>query len=452
MKKYPFLFALLLAGTLSAQSAGDTLISYAGPLLRDHAVSLDHILYLEDQGGFVLEDGQTLGTVLFEPDTTTIAFNRGLPSWNGHCSGDQNAFRVEIRFEKNGSWSPWLTAGYWQTFIWSDYGATTFNDGAVDVDHVKLNSYYSIFQYRLVLGRVLSSAPSPLVERLSYFASDTRSTAAIDYTQLLNDKPDEILIPTQHFYQYDLDPVIGGSICSPTTVSMILRSYSIPVDPVAFARATDDAHWGMFGVWPRVVQNAHEYGLNGAVTQYRSWNQARAVLAAGGRIGMSLGPPLYSGHLVMLAGFDANGDPLVHDPARRDGYAHHFNKNDLALSWFQKGGIGYTFELGDSSFVVTELKPIESVLRPNRILGKNYPNPFNATTHVSINMPAKGSVEWSICDLNGHMVDSGTRVLESGNNDLVLDPSYFRSHSSGIYLFQLKGQGFCETIKINYLK
>ena len=126
---------------------------------------------------------------------------------------------------------------------------------------------------------------------------------------------------------------------------MILRSYGIPVDPLQFARDTYDSYFEMFGIWPKVVQNASQYGVDGAVTRYRSWSQARQVLANGGRISMSVGPPLYSGHLMMLAGFTASGDPIVHDPARENGYAFVFNKSDLSHSWFDKGGVAYTLYL-----------------------------------------------------------------------------------------------------------
>ena len=48
-------------------------------------------------------------------------------------------------------------------------------------------------------------------------------------------------------------------------------------------------------VWPKAVQNAAEYNLNGEVSRYRTWSEAYEVLAAGGRIVMSVGFPLYQG-------------------------------------------------------------------------------------------------------------------------------------------------------------
>ncbi len=124
---------------------------------------------------------------------------------------------------------------------------------------------------------------------------------------------------------------------------MILKSYSIEVDPYQFALDTHDPYYNMFGIWPRVVQNASEYGLDGAVTRYRAWSEARTVLANGGRIAMSVGLPLYSGHLLMLAGFTSDGRPIVHDPAKSNGYSYVYNKTSISQSWFNKGGIAYTF-------------------------------------------------------------------------------------------------------------
>jgi len=94
---------------------------------------------------------------------------------------------------------------------------------------------------------------------------------------IVNDNPQAIFIPTDFVYQYGVDPVIGPDICSPTSVSMILKSYNIDVDPYQFALDTHDPYFDMFGIWPRVVQNASEFGLDGAVTRYRTWSEAREV-------------------------------------------------------------------------------------------------------------------------------------------------------------------------------
>ena len=196
-----------------------------------------------------------------------------------------------------------------------------------------------------------------------------------------------IFIPTEHYYQYALDPGIGGDICSPTSVSMVLKSYNIDVDPLQFAKDNYDTYWRMFGIWPKAVQNAAEYNLNGEVSRYRTWSEAYDVLAAGGRIVMSVGMPLYTGHLMMLAGFDSQGNPLVHDPARKDGEGYKFDKTDLSKSWFNKGGVAYTFFLDSTTTTSVENENHVQVVKDFKL--NVYPNPFNPQTNIRFEAPEK---------------------------------------------------------------
>ncbi|HEX9005906.1 MAG TPA: C39 family peptidase, partial [Bacteroidota bacterium] len=251
-----------------------------------------------------------------------------------------------------------------------------------------------------------------------------------------------MFIPTDFIYQYRVDPQIGGSICSPTSVS-ILRSYSIPVVPLLFARDTYDPYYDMFGIWPRVVQNASEYGLDGAVTRYRSWSQAREVLARGGRIALSVGLPLYSGHLMMLAGFTAAGDPIVHDPARSDGYSHLFSKSDLSHSWFDKGGVAYTFYQAGTGPTDVPQPPAPETIAQGFRLGQNYPNPFNPTTHIEYQLATKGMVTLVVYDVLGRAV----RVLVNeekmpGRFELEFDGTGL---ASGAYIYRLTADRFVES-------
>ncbi|MBC7188429.1 MAG: C39 family peptidase, partial [Calditrichaeota bacterium] len=259
--------------------------------------------------------------------------------------------------------------------------------------------------------RLAVSVPSPTLRLLSFVASDSRTTAEFDLSVALADRPPAIFIPTTFLAQYKISSEFGGRICSPTTVAMILLSYGISVDPLAFALDTYDPYWGIFGVWPRVVQNAAEHGLRGTVARIRSWSQAYEVLARGGRIGMSVGPPLYSGHLMMLAGFTANGDPIVHDPARSsDGYAHVFNKADLSRSWFEKGGVAYVFSGIDvPSTPVLVSEQATSGAPASFVLYPAYPNPFSLSQDKSgvtllFDVPAPEVVTVSVYNAMGQLV------------------------------------------------
>jgi hypothetical protein len=401
---------ILLAGGLTAaygQSAypDQHFIIATGDSLFAQAESLNGVTLAEDGSSLRLAENATTGYLILKPQRAPYPFDEGLPSWNGTAPGGSGGFRVMIRFAYLAGWSPWLDAGFWKENLWAAAKKTTFAGGRIDIDTALLDYYATEWQFAVELKRNSTAVPSPTITLLSFFASDSRTTAALDYTKILPDKPEPILIETTFLAQYLIDNEIGGRICSPTTVAMILLSYGIAVDPLQFARDTLDPYYDIFGVWPRVVQNASEYGLEGMVTRYRNWSEARAVLASGGRIGMSIGEPLYSGHLVMLAGFTAAGDPIVHDPARTNtGYGHIFNKSDLSHSWFDKGGVAYTFFLRDSTGTAVDLLA-EAPQRPATLsLAQNYPNPFNAGTTFQYVLSRGGFVEFYLCDVTGRRV------------------------------------------------
>ena len=227
---------------------------------------------------------------------------------------------------------------------------------------------------------------------------------------------------------------------------MILRSYNISVDPYQFALDTYDPYFNMFGIWPRVVQNASEYGLDGAVTRYRTWSEARAVLANGGRISMSIGLPLYSGHLIMLAGFTSNGTPIVHDPAKSNGYSYVFNKSDLSHSWFDKGGVAYTFYKPDSvTAILEDQNEIANTVNDFQLY-QNYPNPFNPTTKISWQSSVGSWQTLKVYDVLGNevatLVDDympeGKYEVEFNLVSSIQKPESSAKHpASGVYFYRL---------------
>jgi hypothetical protein len=427
---------------------------------QHYEIKIDSIYYnIESNSGIKLssdgrsmelEDGLKDGYIILNPQYSQQPFNQGLPSWNGSALGTNSSFKVQMRFPYGNGWSPWLTVGFWKTNIWAIYGSTSYAEGYIDYDYVKLNVYRSSWQFKVIMSRASTEQPSPTIKKLSFYVSDSRTTSSVNITEIVNDNPEAVFIPTQFVHQYSVDPVIGPSICSPTTVSMILKSYGITVDPYQFALDTYDPHFKIFGVWPRVVQNAAEFGLDGAVTRYRSWSEAREVLNNGGRIAMSVGQPLYSGHLIMLAGFTTNGTPIVHDPAKSNGYSFIFNKTDLSRSWFNKGGVAYTFYPGDSTQVITGTEDNGYNLVSGYNLNQNYPNPFNPSTKISYSIPSEGYVSLVVLDLLGQEVISLVNEDKAaGYHEVNFNAANL---TSGMYLYRIHSGSYTEIKKMLLIK
>ena len=386
---------------------------------------------VENNNSIMLADGAMEGYFILKPQSANDFFNRGLPSWNGHSPEDQNSsFKVLMRFKVNNQWQRWVTVGYWDKEIWSAYGYTTFTGGKVSIDYVKLDYYIKEFQFKVLFKRNNENYAAPSVKQLSFFVSDTRTTEDVSVNTIVNDNPEAIYIPTVFIYQSAVDPVIGGSICSPASTSMVLRSYDIEVDPYEFALRTKDQYWGIFGVWPRAVQHAREYGLIGSVTRYRTWSETYEILNAGGRIVISVGQPLSSaGHLIMLAGFDNNGNPIVHNSAYSNGEAYMHDKYDITKAWFEKGGISYTFWYDSAYFT-----PVNDINHfDDRI--KIFPNPVEDVLTLSIdhNSP-KEKLHITILDAAGLELYRRSEILSKGENSLKIDLLF----PPGLYFLKIR--------------
>ncbi|MCK5329960.1 MAG: hypothetical protein KAK01_01020, partial [Candidatus Marinimicrobia bacterium] len=210
--------------------------------LLSGAITVDGIINSADGNSIELASDRNVGYIVLSAQFSTSPFNRGLPSWNGMTGDENSGFKIYMRFSYATGWSPWLTVGFWKDNIWSSYGNTSYGGGWVDIDYVKLYGYQSSWQFKIELKRNNLNVASPTIGKLSFSVSDSRTTDQLNYTDILNDNPPPIFIPTTFLYQYSLDSNIGESICSPTTVCMILESYGISVSPVDFAWDTYDPH------------------------------------------------------------------------------------------------------------------------------------------------------------------------------------------------------------------
>ncbi|MFI5834609.1 peptidase C39 family protein [Micromonospora sp. NPDC051300] len=160
----------------------------------------------------------------------------------------------------------------------------------------------------------------------------------------------------------------GDSWCSPTCVSMVLDFWQAGptpdryawVDPpgprpvvVHAARHCYDHAYGGAGNWPFNTAYAGTHGVDAFVTRLRSLAEAERFVAAGIPLVVSAAfargqvPGLdydTRGHLIVLVGFSADGDPVLNDPYAPDdeGVRRTVPRAPFEAAWQAgSGGIAY---------------------------------------------------------------------------------------------------------------
>jgi hypothetical protein len=83
-------------------------------------------------------------------------------------------------------------------------------------------------------------------------------------------------------------------------------------------------------------------------------------------------------------------------------------------------------------------------------INPNYPNPFNATTYISFDLPRATRVAVQVYDVQGRLVrEIPARALEAGRHSLLFDASGL---SSGVYLYRVVSPEWSGTGKMMLLK
>jgi len=129
----------------------------------------------------------------------------------------------------------------------------------------------------------------------------------------------------------------------------------------AVARGTYDHAYRGNGNWPFNTAYAATYGLSGTVSRFGSIEQAERWIQSGIPLVISValdnrrdstrlsGAPIpaTSGHLLVIRGFTASGDPIVNDPAASTDASvpRVYDREELERAWLRNpnssGGVVY---------------------------------------------------------------------------------------------------------------
>jgi len=78
-----------------------------------------------------------------------------------------------------------------------------------------------------------------------------------------------------------------------------------------------------------------------------------------------------------------------------------------------------------------------------------FPNPFNSSTKVVMNLPVDGFIKFELFNILGERLMADEKFFLKGYNELVLD---LKDFNSGIYLIKFQFQNHARVIKLNLIK
>lgn len=300
-----------------------------------------------------LNDRLSAGNVFldFEYTTETVKvpfrFEELIPS----CAIDSKGiFTLCVRVSSDGeSWSQWFQIGSWgggiENYVSEDYLAK------VKTDYISAKDELSYFQLR-----ILSSSNSDKIRSLSAAISSEKTDANLKLSResVFMNRYCGVDLDVPFKSQTWEDKDIAGHICSPISIAMIMAYYSVNVTSKALSAKVYDARNDMYGIWWRAIQVASVYGFDGYVRYFRSYDDVGEYLLRGIPVAACVcfeeneltgaATQASEGHVVVLSGFDPNGNPICRDGAwsnANEGIVV-YGREEFGKSWFDRGGgVGY---------------------------------------------------------------------------------------------------------------
>ncbi len=268
-----------------------------------------------------------------------------IPTWEASTPG-RSLVRVEVRaMGADGSTGSWDTMADW-ALANRPVRRTTYSGQSDDLGRVSVDTWYaassiSAWQVRVTLMRPRGSTLAVSLERVGAVASADAtaprptSTPGPGVGTVLPVPTYSQMVHSGHYPQWGGG---GEAWCSATSTAMVLGYYGISPTPTGIAAGHVDAvvdHTAKM-VYDNGYRGTGNWAFNTAyaatlvagdssVTRMRDLREAEDYIAAGVPLVVSIafgrnqlaGAPISAsnGHLLVIVGFEADGDVVVNDPA-----------------------------------------------------------------------------------------------------------------------------------------
>ena len=288
---------------------------------------------------------------------TPFNYTEAIASWNA-STPTGSWVEIQFRAQYGTRWSKWYVLGIWasddSTVRRHSVKTQGDTDGFVAVDTFVSSAKKATtnkFQLKLRLFSADGTAiPSVRNASVAYSTSAPKAASVsagnpAQWNKLIN-------VPECSQMVY---PDGGEVWCSPTSTSMVLAyldHYTGACEPRVRAAVEGVFDWiyDGHGNWPFNTAYAATFGYEGYVARFTSLEKAEEFVAAGVPVIMSIawgkgeltGADIEStnGHLLVLVGFDASGNPIINDPASPtdDSVQKTYQRSEFEPLWLQASG------------------------------------------------------------------------------------------------------------------
>jgi hypothetical protein len=298
-----------------------------------------------------------VGEAISPQINTPFSYKQAIASWNA-STPPGSWLEVQFHAQYGTRWSKWYVLGIWaadtSTIARHSVGAQKDSDGSVAADTFSSsaeNAATNTFQLKLRLFSA-DGVSTPWVKNIAaaYSTSIPQSVNVSAGNPALWNR----LIDVPKFSQMVYPD--GGSVwCSPTSTSMVLSfldHYQGDCAPRVHAAVDGVFDWIYegHGNWPFNTAYAATFGYEGYVARFTSLAKVEEYVAAGVPVIMSIawskgdltnsGVDSTNGHLLVLVGFDAEGNLIVNDPASptNEVVRRTYLRSEFEPLWLQSSG------------------------------------------------------------------------------------------------------------------
>ena len=295
--------------------------------------------------------------------TPKASFTQAIISWNVGHAGNSH-ITVEAKAHGDRFDTKWFVMAEWSLNV-DQQDRTSLSgqgeeNGDVNTDTLSLTKPAKSLDIRVTLTNPTSAnGEAPLLKLLTVSFSQGEAVTDAPIKSAAWGKSVDVPQRAQGNYPN------GSVLCSATSTSMLLSHWS---NVLARPELDRDVPEVEAGVWDKAYKGAGNWpfnaayfgsmdGLRGYVARFNAisdlekWILSGIPVATSVSFDMLRGKPLSpteQGHLVVLVGFTPDGDPIINDPAFKDGVRKTYKRTDFARAWAYSHHTVYVFTAENS--------------------------------------------------------------------------------------------------------